>query len=780
MSIPGRFADWLRQKEGKLTHEMVLSPGRFGLGRTPQRLQPDSTTSMICGFCSTGCGLKIHLKDGKAVNLTPDPDYPVNLGMACPKGWEALTPLKAEDRATAPLLRIDDGRQIKVDWDTALRTFTDRWKGIMERHGKGSVAFLSTGQIPTEEMFMLGLVSKFGMGMIHGDANTRQCMATSHAAYKQSFGFDAPPFTYKDFEESDVLVFFGANPCIAHPIMWERVMMNPRKPEILVVDPRQTETALAASRHYPLLPKSDLALLYGLAHVLLREGWVDRDFIEAHTEGFGAFAEHVRAFDPASVGAATGLGEEEVVDLASRIRPGRRVSLWWTMGVNQSYEGVRTAQAIINLALMTGNIGKPGTGANSITGQVNAMGSRIFSNTTSLVGGRNFQDAAHRAEVSRILGIPEESIQREPGLAYDQILEGVMEGRIKGLWVIATNPAHSWVNQDSFRRAAEKLDFLVVQDMYPNTETARLAHLVLPSACWGEKEGTVINSERRIGLFKKVAPAPGMALADFYILKLMAEYWGCGDLFKDLDTPEQAFLKMAELSRGRPCDFSGIDDYRLIDREGGIQWPYPASAGAPPSAAPGDTAPAASRAAGYAPGDADQPSSRGAPTAAPAPAAASGASPARERRLFEDGRFYHPDGKARFLFSAPAAIPEPVTSEFPFALLTGRASSAQWHTNTRTGKSAVLRKLYSADPQLEIHPDDARRLKLAAGDWVTVRSRRGAARARVLPASTVRPGQLFLAMHDAAVNRLTYPAFDPHSRQPSYKHAAVRVEKEAA
>lgn len=736
MDLTGKFADWMRQREGKLTHEMVLTPGRFGLGRTPERLQPDSTTSMICGYCSTGCSLKIHMKDGKAVNLTPDPGYPVNLGMACPKGWEALTPLKADDRALAPLLRGSDGRMAEVDWDVALKTFTGRWKDIMARHGPGSVAFLSTGQIPTEEMFMLGLVSKFGMGMIHGDANTRQCMATSHVAYKQSFGFDAPPFTYKDFEESDVLVFFGANPCIAHPIMWERVMMNPRKPEIVVVDPRQTETALAATRHFALLPKSDLPLLYSVAHVLIREGWVDKEFVAAHTDGFEAFKTHVATYDPKGVGEVTGLGQGAIEELARLIRPGRRSSLWWTMGVNQSYEGVRTAQAIINLALLTGNIGKPGTGANSITGQVNAMGSRLFSNTTSLVGGRNFQDAAHRAEVSRILAIPEERIQKQPGLAYDQILDGVMEGKIKGLWVIATNPAHSWVNQDSFKQAAAKLDFLVVQDMFPTTETARMAHLVLPSAGWGEKEGTVINSERRIGLFKQVSPAPGKALSDFYILKLIAEYWGCGKMFEKLDTPEQAFKAMVELSRGRPCDITGIEDYRHIDREGGIQWPFPA--GAPMSGSE------------------------------------------RERRLFADGRFFHPDGKAKFLFSPPQAIPEPVSTDFPFALLTGRASSAQWHTNSRTGKSAVLRKLYSEDSQLEIHPDDARILGLASGDWVTVRSRRGAARARVLPASTVRPGQLFLAMHDAAVNRLTYPAFDPHSRQPSYKHCAVQVEKEPA
>jgi anaerobic selenocysteine-containing dehydrogenase len=741
MDLAGKFSQLLRKREGKLTHEMVLSPGRFGLGKTPNRLQPDSTTTMICGYCSTGCGLKIHMKDGKAINLTPDPEYPVNLGMACPKGWEALTPLKADDRAVMPLLRDKSGRLAPVDWDRGLRAFTDAFKGIMKKHGPESVAFLSTGQIPTEEMFTLGLLAKFGMGFIHGDANTRQCMATAHVAYKQSFGFDAPPFSYKDFEESDVLVFLGANPCIAHPIMWERVMMNKRKPEILVVDPRQTETALAATRHYPLLPKSDLPLLYGLAHILIREGWIDRDYVDKHTSGFDAFRDHVKTFDPAAVGRITGLGEDRLMEFAGLLRPGKRVSYWWTMGVNQSHEGVRAAQAIINLALMTGNIGKPGTGANSITGQVNAMGSRLFSNTTGLPGGRNFQDTAHRREVSSILGIDPGIIQQEPGLAYDQIIEGVHQGKIKGLWVVATNPAHSWVNQEDFKKAAEKLDFLVVQDMYHDTDTAKIAHLVLPSAGWGEKEGVVINSERRIGLLKKVAPAPGQALADFYIFKLIAKYWGCEALFKDMETPEQAFHVMAEMSRGRPCDFTGIGDYKMIDRQGGIQWPYPSVN-----------------------------SSKAGKLSTPMPL--------QERRLFEDGIFYHPDGKAKFQFGPPQPVAEPVTDEFPFVLMTGRGSSAQWHTNTRTGKSAVLRKLYAHDSQVEIHPDDARRLKLSSGDWVIVKSRRGQARARAAVSSTVNPGQLFMPMHDVEVNRLTFPSFDPHSRQPSYKHCAVRLEKE--
>ncbi|MDB5048978.1 MAG: nitrate reductase [Fibrobacteres bacterium] len=757
MDLKDKFSELMRQRQGRLTHEMVLTPGRFGLGRTPERLQPDSTTSMVCGFCSTGCGLKIHLKDGKAVNLTPDPEYPVNLGMACPKGWEALTPLKADNRATVPMIRGGDGKLAPTDWDTALRLFTDKLKDTIARHGKESIAFLSTGQIPMEELFMLGILAKFGMGLVHGDANTRQCMATAHVAYKQSFGFDAPPFTYKDYEDSDVLVFFGANPCIAHPIMWERVMMNPRKPEIIVVDPRQTETALAATKHYPLLPKSDLPLLYGLAHILIREGWIDRDYIDAHTSGFQAFADHVKTYDPAAVGKLTGLGEARMLEFAQSLRPGKRVSLWWTMGVNQSHEGVRTAQAIINIALMTGNIGKPGTGANSITGQVNAMGSRLFSNTSGLPAGRNFQDADHRKEVADILGIDAAIIQQKPGLAYDQILDGVKEGRIKALWVIATNPAHSWIDQEEFRRAAEKLDLLVVQDMYHDTDTARLAHLVLPSACWGEKEGVVINSERRLGLFKKVSPAPGQALADFYIFKLIAKYWGCDSLLKDMDTPEQTFQVMSKLTVGRPCDISGIRDYKMIDEEGGIQWPYPAAT--VPAASPTDAAPA------Y-------------PAASSAAVSSGPVRIDRERRLFEDGRFYHPDGKAKFQFGPPQPIPEPVTPAFPFALLTGRSSSAQWHTNTRTGKSAVLRKLYSADSYVEIHPEDASRLKIASGDWVIVRSLRGRARARASVASTVQPGHLFMPMHDVEVNRLTFPSFDPHSRQPSYKHCAVNVEKE--
>jgi assimilatory nitrate reductase catalytic subunit len=272
------------------------------------------------------------------------------------------------------------------------------------------VAFLSTGQIATEEMALLGAVAKFGLGMIHGDGNTRQCMATAVTAYKESFGFDAPPYTYADLEESDCLVFVGANPCIAHPVLWERVTANRRSPEIIVIDPRRTETASAATLHVPVKPKGDLAFFYALANVFLAHGWLDQDFIDAHTHGFSDFARFVESFTPEAVAEATGIAPAVICDVAHRIRARKRVSFWWTMGVNQSHQGTRTAQAIINLALMTGNIGKPGTGANSITGQCNAMGSRLFSNTTNLLGGHDFANPNHREKVARIIDIPVERI----------------------------------------------------------------------------------------------------------------------------------------------------------------------------------------------------------------------------------------------------------------------------------------------------------------------------------------------------------------------------------
>jgi anaerobic selenocysteine-containing dehydrogenase len=727
---PQRFIPRLLQRTGPLTESIALSPSDFSPRLLPQQIQGDRSTASVCGFCSTGCNLNVHQRGEEAIGLSPATDYPVNLGMACPKGWEALAVLDAPDRATRPLLRSAAGKLEPVSWDVAATTFVERIQAIQREHGPQSVAFLSTGQIGTEEMALLGSLAKFGMGMLHGDGNTRQCMATAVVAYKQAFGFDAPPYTYADFEQSDTIVLVGSNLCIAHPILWQRVMRNQFDPQIIAIDPRTTETTMSATQHLALQPKSDLTLFYGVANLLIEREWIDREFIDAHTSGFDEFMAFVRNFPLPRVVEETGLAAETIERFAETIHNGLRVSFWWTMGVNQSHQAVRTAQAIINLALLTGNIGRPGTGANSITGQCNAMGSRLFSNTTNLLGGHDFASPEHRQKVAGILAIDESRIPHEASWPYHRIMEGILRHEIRGLWVVATNPAHSWINQETARDILSRLDFLVVQDMYHSTETARIADLVLPAAGWGEKEGTFINSERRIGVTSKVARAPGEALADFHIFKLLAEYWGCGEMFRRWESPAATFEILKQLSAGQPCDVTGIEGYEMLRERGGVQWPY----------------------------------------------AAEGEQEASERRLFADGQFFHPDGRAKFLCEEPRPLPEPTTSKFPFTLLTGRGSVAQWHTQTRTAKSAVLRKLYPAELYVEINPHDAAEQRLRSGDLVTITSQRGSIQGRAMVTPAVQPGQLFVPMHYEATNRLTHPAFDPYSHQPSYKACAVRVE----
>ena len=719
----------LHTRTGTLTSELLREPGSFGLGQLPVVSQPDATTRIVCGYCSTGCSLDVHLKDGNAVNLTPTTDYPVNLGMACPKGWEALSVMDSPDRATTPLLKHENGKLNPVDWQTAMSEFVGRFKSIQEEHGDHSVAFLSTGQMVTEEMAFLGALTKFGMGMLHGDGNTRQCMATSVVAYKQAFGFDAPPYTYADFEESDVIVLVGSNLCIAHPIMWERVIRNPHSPEIIVIDPRSTETAMNATQHLAAYPKSDQSLCYGIARILIENGWIDHDYIAAHTNGFPEFVEFVQAFTLERVAADTGLLADQITRAAKTIRKGKRVSFWWTMGVNQSHQGVRTAQAIINLALMTGNIGRPGTGANSITGQCNAMGSRLFSNTTNLLGGHDFANPVHQKKIADILGIDSSRIPTEPSWPYNEIMEGILRGKIRGLWVICTNTAHSWINQSQARDILDRLDFLVVQDIYHNTETAAMADLVLPAAGWGEKEGTFINSERRIGVVKKVRRAPGQALSDFNIFRLIADAWGCGDQFKKWDSPESVFQLLKACARDMPCDFAAIDGYVEIDRRGGIQWPY-------------------------AEHTADN-----------------------ERRLFTDGSFHHADGRAKFITEEPRPLTERPNNEYPLILLTGRGSASQWHTQTRTSKSAILRKLYPAENYAEINPRDATDHQIQTGSTIQIASPRGSTTVTAFVTNAVRPGQIFIPMHYEGTNQLTDSVFDPYSKQPSYKSCAVRISR---
>ena len=736
-----------------------------------------------CGYCSTGCNLSVTVPPGAAPGMAPDaaagaapgvapepaagaapgvapdappkaapkvtaaPDYPVNKGKACPKGFQFLGHLDAPGRALTPYLRDDAGKLRPADWDEAIAVFVERMKHLQQRYGAGSIATLGTGQITCEELAYLGALARFGMGMRHCDGNTRQCMATAAVAHKQSFGFDSPAFSYQDFEESDVLVFVGANPVIAHPIMWQRVKKNAREPRIIVIDPRATETAISVGvEHWAIVPKSDLVLFYGLANLCIERGAVDRDFVERHTSGFDDYRRHVASYDLERVALATGLDAASIEALADLIRQGKRVSFWWTMGVNQGHQAVRTAQAIINLALLTGNIGRPGTGANSITGQCNAMGSRLFSNTASLYCGRDFAQPDHRAEVASVLGIDEALIPREAGMAYDQIIEAAGEGTIKGLWIICTNPLHSWPDRNALVRALANVEFVVVQDIFMDTATAELAHLILPAAGCGEKDGTFINSERRLGRVSKVLDPPGEALPDLQIFQKIARAWGCESLLQDWDSPERVFDVMKRLSKGRPCDISGIAGYSIVERSGGIQWPL-----AEGSALSADSLPA-----GQVPDE------------------------ARQRRLFADGGFFHPDGRARFVFEEPASLPEAPGADYPYVLLTGRGSVYQWHTLTRTDKAPLLKKASPDPASVQINPRDAEALGVVEGDLVEVRSRRGSVTVRAVVTGGVAAGQVFMSMHYPLTNELTLRVFDTYSRQPAFKSAAVALRKAEA
>ncbi len=721
----GSRSDELRRVAGGLAADGTALP------QVPKRGAPTSTVRSICGFCATGCSLTVHLRDGVAVNVTPTARYPVNRGSACPKGWEVLAPHHAPDRMTTPLLRNPKGELEPISWDRASAVFVERMRDIQRRHGAHAVAFLSTGQITTEEMAILGAFTRFEMGLAHVDSNTRQCMATSAVAHKQSFGFDSPPYTYADFEESDVIVLVGSNLCIAHPILWERVARNPHEPTIIVVDPRRTETAVVATQHVQLRPATDLALLCGLAKRLVDLGAVDEAFVRAHTNGFDEWLATIEEWSPGATEQATGVSADALDVMARSIADGKRVSFWWTMGVNQGHQAVRTAQAIINVALMTGNIGRPGTGANSITGQCNAMGSRLFANTSGLLGGRDFADPIHRAEVCAALGIDDAQIPVEPGKAYDQILDGIETGEIRALWVIGTNTAHSWVDRLRTRGLLDRLEFLVVQDLFSDTATATHADLLLPAAGWGEKDGTFINAERRIGRIRATAPAPGMARSDFDIIRTLAAAWGTGSWFDAWHSPEAVFAILQRLSVGRPCDFSGIAGYDELESAGGVQWPFASGSGA----------------ARY----------------------------GEQRRLFADGVFFHPDGRARFVVEAPQPAPELPSLAFPLVLLTGRQSSAQWHTGTRTERSAVLRSLAPKQTTIQINPFDARRRGVDSQQQVSISSPRGTMRATAIITPTVPEGSVFVAMHDPATNELTRWTIDPYSRQPAAKQSCVEV-----
>ncbi|EHK2366520.1 nitrate reductase [Clostridium perfringens] len=682
-----------------------------------------------CNYCALACNLDFYTEDGKIKRVVPTPHYPVNKGFSCIKGLNLDKQCTKFNGSKKPLLKMKDGERKAIEWKEAFDLFASKMTAIQEKYGKESVAYISTGQLPTEEMALLGHVGRSYMG-INGDGNTRLCMASAVVAYKQSFGFDAPPYTLKDLELSDTIFFIGANPVIAHPIAWGRVRKN-KDAKIITIDPRKSETAMNSDMWIDIKTKGDLALFYTLANVLIEKGWIDQDYINNYTEGFEDFKEHVKKYTLEDVEERTGISKMRVLELAKIIHEGKRVSFWWTMGVNQSYEAVRTAQAIINLALITGNMGREGTGANSLTGQCNAMGSRMFSNTTALYGGGEYNNKERRKVVADILGMDENMLPSKPTLDYEQIIKGINKGEIKGLWVVCTNPRHSFTNNEEFKKAMKNLDFFVVQDIYEDTDSSKECDLYLPSVPAIKKEGFLINTERRLSALVPVLEKEEDELSDYEILLGIGEALGMGSLLDKWRTPEDAFKLLRECSKGMPCDITGVTYERLRDSKG-IQWPCR---------------------------EGEELESD-------------------ERRLFEDGKYYTPSGKAKFIFEDVTENPNATNEEFPFNLNTGRGTVGQWHTHTRTREIQAVTNIVPQKAYVDINRKDAERLDIKENDEVLIHSSNGHTSKFIARLTdNLKEKTLYAPIHYIETNLLTPSVFDPYSKEPSYKTVQVNIEK---
>src|ERR1017187_10044069 len=627
-------------------------------GYTSAKRIPAKWISTTCGYCSVGCGMEIGVRDGKAVAVRALESHPVNRGKLCPKGLSEHHTIDSENRARQPLLR-KNGKLTAVGWDEALETMVSRFGATQTRHGRNSLGVIGTGQLVTEEFYALGKLVQLGFGTNNYDGNTTLCMASAVSGYKLSFGSDGPPGAYEDLEKADVILLIGANIADNHPILCQYLEANRRK-TLIVADPRVSKTAMMADIHLPLKPRSDLALLNGIAHILVRHNLVDRQYIDRHTTGFDDLARFLDNYPPAKVSAITGLSEDLLYKIAFLYGRAKAGFIGWTMGVNHSTKGTETVSAICNLALLTGQIGRAGASPFSITGQCNAMGTREAGFASSMPGYRKFDDAQDRADLAKLWAIDEGRLPTRRGLAYPDIVEGAVGGSIRAMWIIATNPLVSFPNQDGLRQALSNLDFLVVQDGYHPTPTTELADLVLPAAIWGEKEGTYTNSERRVSKVNQAVEPVGEARSDFQIFLALAEELGCREeLFPDWTGAEDAFEEWRRVSKGRLCDYSGIS-YEMLSTQGATQWPLPEG------------------------------------------------TPRQENsRLYADANFNTADGRAKLIWADWAPFPEQPGGEYPFVLNTGRTVE-HWHTRTKTSEVTILERLSPRD-WLEINQRDDQR-----------------------------------------------------------------------
>ncbi len=716
-------------------------------------------TRSTCPYCGTGCGVLIESDGARITGVRGDPAHPANHGRLCTKGstlhLTASPALAQQTRLLQPALRATRGAAPQdVGWDAALDLAAGRLASIVQEHGPDAVGLYVSGQLLTEDYYVFNKLAKGLIGTNNIDTNSRLCMSSAVAGYKQTLGADAPPACYDDVKHAQCLFIVGSNAAWAHPILFRRIedarAANPGM-KVIVADPRRTDTAGMADLFLPIQPGSDVMLFNGMLHIMLWEGWIDAAYIGAHTTGFDELKALVRDATPERVAQVCGISVADLTTAAKWFATSKATLSLYCQGLNQSSSGTAKNAALINLHLATAQIGKPGAGPFSLTGQPNAMGGREVGGLANLLSAhRDLANPQHRAEVAALWGVVD--VPSKPGKTAVEMFQAAADGEIKALWIACTNPAQSMPDQATVRRALQRAEFVVVQEAFATAETARYADLLLPATTWGEKTGTVTNSERRISRVRSAVPASGAARHDWAIAVQFAHQLearlrpGQPTLFPyTTDHADQGaetvWNEHRESTRGRDLDITGLS-WEMLESAGPQQWPLP----------------------------------EGVTTG--------------KARLYEDGIFPTADGRARFAAHAWQPTAEQRESRYPFSLTTGRLRD-QWHGMTRTG---TLGRLFGhvAEPSVQLHPQDMERRGLKNGDLVYVTSKRGTI---VVPAqadTTVGLSQAFMAMHWgseflsgcsstgerlAGVNALTTSAYCPTSKQPELKHAAVKVLK---
>jgi ferredoxin-nitrate reductase len=688
----------------------------------------------VCPYCGVGCRLRFAGRAGGAMTVRGVESAAANRGRICAKGAQLGPTIRTPDRLAYPLIRRSRRDELRaVDWETALDFLAERFTDLLLEHGPDAVAFYGSGQLDTEAVYAAVKLFKGTLGCNHTDSNSRLCMAAAVAGYKTSLGADGPPCCYDDVDDADLVLVIGSNMAEAHPVTFDRLRdakSSRSDMKVVVVDPRRTPTADIADLHIPVAPGGDIALLNLIGRLLVDGGRVNQSFVAAHATGYDEYRDYLLAQDPRELAAAAGVPMHVARRLTELVANARGFLSFYCMGLNQSTVGLWKNNSLINLHLLTGQIGRPGAGPFSLTGQPNAMGGReVGLLSHALPGYRTVEDPADRGEVEEYWGRVPGTIDARPGLTAVEMFRALEQGRLKSIWVAATNPAVSLPDLHQVRRALGEAKLVVVQDAYHPTETTQYAHVVLPAAQWGEKEWTSTNSERMVSFSPKLFEPPGDALPDWQILARFA-----GKLrLPGFDWPNAAAVwdEFVGLTRGRPCDMSGMTASRLR-AETNIQWPCP---------------------------HADHPGTR---------------------RLYLDHRFPTADGRALFLprdHREPRELPD---HEFPLVLTTGRLYS-HWHTLTRTGKSA---KLVRREPRpfVEINEHDAANAGLIDGDAAQVSSRRGTIQLPVRISDRVPPGLVFVPFHwgdlfgpGNAANYLTIAATGRVAKQPELKFCAVAL-----